>query len=72
MVMDRNEKFERGLDDFLRGGRDFKIGDYAVDKFGNMFHATDKSEKEVLNANKEKWGFRQATESEIEEYHHEE
>lgn len=48
----------------------FKIGDYAVDKFGCMFHATTKLEKEVLNANVEKWGFRQAAESEIEEYHH--
>lgn len=49
---------------------EFKVGDYAVDKFGVVFHATDSLERDILNQNKDNWGFRLATEDEIEKYHH--
>ncbi len=60
---------EKALELVQRSAK-FKIGDYAVDKFGVMFHATDRSERDILNQNKDKWGFRLATESEIEAYYH--
>lgn len=45
----------------------FKIGDYAVDKFGNIFHITNDEYKAIVNAASMK--FRHATEKEIEKYH---
>ncbi len=45
----------------------FKIGDYAVDKFGNVFHITSKGDKAIINCASIK--FKSATEEEIEEYH---
>lgn len=44
-----------------------KIGDYIIDKFGNLFHITSDYDKAIVNTN----GImvRHAEESEIEEYH---
>lgn len=45
----------------------FRIGDYAVDEFGNVFHVTTTNEKLIINSSS--INFRHATEQEIEKYH---
>ena len=44
----------------------FKIGDYVVDEFGNIFLLENKWFRDIANANSEK--FRLASKKEIEKY----